>query len=63
VLFSYSLEFSHFVKSSLFISLCILRDLHQQKIPRELCGGGKLKNTRKKGTDQENSKKKDGKNG
>jgi hypothetical protein len=28
------------VKTSLFISLCILRDLPQQKIPRELCGGG-----------------------
>jgi hypothetical protein len=28
-------------KTSLFISLCILRDLPQQKkIPRELCGGG-----------------------
>jgi hypothetical protein len=26
-------------KTSLFISLCILRDLPQQKIPRELCGG------------------------
>ncbi len=25
-----------FVKTSLFISLCILRDLSQQKIPREL---------------------------
>ncbi len=29
------------IKPSLFISLCILRDLlPQQKIPRELCGGG-----------------------
>jgi len=29
------------IKTSLFISLCILRDLlPQQKIPRELCGGG-----------------------
>ncbi len=28
------------VKTSLFISLCILRDLPQQKIPRELRGGG-----------------------
>jgi hypothetical protein len=27
------------IKTSLFISLCILRDLPQQKIPRELCGG------------------------
>jgi hypothetical protein len=62
-----------------------LRDLHKQKIPRELCGGGdppiflhsyvpmerffdetdqeKLKNTRRKGTDQENFKKQEGKNG
>jgi hypothetical protein len=31
-----------YVKTSLFISLCILRDLLQQKIPRELCGGGDL---------------------
>jgi hypothetical protein len=65
------------VRTSLFISLCILRDLEQQKIPRELCGGGdppiflcshgkifgwdgsgKFKNTRRrKGTDQEISKK------
>jgi hypothetical protein len=76
MLFFYSLEFSHFVKSCLFISFCILRDLCQQKIPRELCGGvdplyfyflmerffagtdqEKFKNTRKKGKDQENSKK------
>jgi hypothetical protein len=28
------------IKTSLFISLCILRDLPQQKIPRELSGGG-----------------------
>jgi hypothetical protein len=28
------------VKTSLFICLCILRDLLQQKIPREFCGGG-----------------------
>jgi hypothetical protein len=28
--------FGQFVKTSPFISLCILRDLHQQKIPREL---------------------------
>jgi hypothetical protein len=29
------------IKTSLFISFCILRDLlPQQKIPRELCGGG-----------------------
>jgi hypothetical protein len=28
-------------KTSVFISLCILRDLPQQKIPRELCGGGR----------------------
>ncbi len=77
MLFFYSLEFSHFEKSSLFISLCILRDLRQQKIPREPCDGGdppifllshgkifwqdrsaKFKNTRKKGTNQENSKNK-----
>jgi len=30
------LFFFCFVKTSLFISLCILRDLSQQKIPREL---------------------------
>jgi len=31
----------HFqLKTSLFISLCILRDFPKQKIPRELCGGG-----------------------
>jgi hypothetical protein len=29
-------------KTSLLISLCILRDLPQQKIPLELCGGGDL---------------------
>jgi hypothetical protein len=29
-------------KTSLFISVCILRDLLQQKIPRELWGGGSL---------------------
>jgi hypothetical protein len=29
-----------YVKTSLFVSLCILRDLPQQKIPRELCSGG-----------------------
>ncbi len=82
MLFFCSLEFSHFVKSSLFISLCNLRDLRHQEIPRELCGGGdppifllshgknfwwdrsgKFKNTRKRGTDQENSKKQHGKNG
>ncbi len=70
------------IKTSLFISLCILRDLPQQKIPRELCsegdpimfpcshgkifcwdGSGKFKNTRRKGADQENSKKQEGKNG
>jgi hypothetical protein len=28
------------LKPSLFISLCILRDLPQQKIPRASCGGG-----------------------
>jgi hypothetical protein len=28
------------IKNLFFISLCILRDLPQQKIPRELCGGG-----------------------
>jgi hypothetical protein len=27
------------LKNSHFISLCILRDLPQQKIPNELCGG------------------------
>jgi hypothetical protein len=27
------------IKTSHFISLCILRDRPQQKIPRELCGG------------------------
>ncbi len=73
------------VKISLSISLCILRDLPQQKIHRELCSegdpaiflcshvpmerffdgteSGKFKNTRRKGTDQENSKKQEGKNG
>jgi hypothetical protein len=83
MLFFYSHEFSHFEKSSLFISLCILRDLHQQKIPRELCGGGdrcyistfpcshgksflmgwnrKIQNTRRKQTDQENSKEQEAK--
>ncbi len=28
------------VKTSLFISFCIFRDLPKQKNPRELCGGG-----------------------
>jgi hypothetical protein len=62
MLFFYSLEFSHFVKSCLFISFCILRDLCQQKIPRELCGGGDplyfyfLMERFFGGTDQENSK-------
>ncbi len=73
------------MKTSLFISLCILRDLPQQKIPRELCGrgrspyistfpcshgkifwwdgSGQFKNTRRKGADQEISKKQEGKNG
>ncbi len=30
------------IKTSLFISLCILRDLPPRKIPRELCGRGDL---------------------
>jgi hypothetical protein len=35
------LIFKAYVKTSLLISLCILRDLpKQKKIPRELCGGG-----------------------
>jgi hypothetical protein len=36
------LDDGHFgyIKTSLFISLCILRDLPQQKITRELCSGG-----------------------
>jgi len=69
-------------KTSLLISLCILRDLLQQKIPRDLgkspyictfpCshekifwwdGSGKLKNTSRKGTDHENKKKQEAKNG
>jgi hypothetical protein len=29
-----------YVKTSLLISLCILRDLPQQKVPLEECGGG-----------------------
>jgi hypothetical protein len=29
-----------YIKTSLFISLCIFRDLPQQKITRELCSGG-----------------------
>jgi hypothetical protein len=29
-----------YIKTSLFISLCTLRDLPQQKISRELCSGG-----------------------
>jgi hypothetical protein len=62
MLFFYSLEFSHFVKSSLFIYFCISRDLHQQKIPRELCGWGDPlyfyfpMERFFDGTDQENSK-------
>jgi hypothetical protein len=58
------------VKTSLFICLCILRDLPQQKIPRELCGGGDpaiflhshvpMKRFFD-GTDQENSKTQGGK--
>jgi len=58
---------SHFgyIKTSLFISLCILRDLPQQKITRELCSGGDraiflcshvLMEQFFDGTDQENSK-------
>jgi hypothetical protein len=36
------LDDGHFryVKPSLLISLCVLRDLPQQKITRELCSGG-----------------------
>jgi hypothetical protein len=34
------MKFFFLIKTSLFISLCILRDIPQQKIPRELCGGG-----------------------
>jgi hypothetical protein len=58
------------VKTSLFISLCILRDLPQQKIPRELSSGGDPAiflcshvpmERFFEGTDQENSKQ--GKNG
>jgi hypothetical protein len=65
-----------YVKTSLFISLCILRDVLQQKIPRELCGGGDLTIFLRSHVpmkrlldemDQENSKtqegKKEGKNG
>ncbi len=70
------------LKTSLFIPLCILRDLPQQKITRELCSGGdraiflcshgticwwdrsgKFKNTRRKGTNKENSRKQEGNNG
>jgi hypothetical protein len=49
-----------------------LRDLPQQKIPRELCGGGDPAIFLRShvpmkilfdGTDQENSKKQEGKNG
>jgi hypothetical protein len=61
------------VKTSLFISLCILRDLLQQDIPMELCGGGRdppvflrshvpMKRFFDE-MDQENSKKQEGKNG
>jgi hypothetical protein len=36
------LDDGHFgyIKTSHFISLCILRDLPQQKITKELCSGG-----------------------
>jgi hypothetical protein len=74
-----------YINTSLFISLCILSDLPQQKIPRELCSQGdptiflcshvpmerffdgadqeNSKNTRRKVSDQENSKKQEGNNG
>jgi hypothetical protein len=80
------LDDGHFgyIKKFHFISLCILRDLPQQKITKELCSGGdrtiflcshvlteqflmgrirKFKNTRRKGTNQENSIKQEGNNG
>ncbi len=58
------------LKTSLFTSLCILRDLSQQKIPRELSGGGDPPIFLSShgpmerffdGTDQENSKTQGGK--
>jgi hypothetical protein len=58
------------IKTSLFISLCILRDLPQRKIPRELCGRGDLTiichshvpmERLFDGMDQENSKTQGGK--
>jgi len=61
------------INTSLFISLCILSDLTQQKIPRELCSEGDptiflcshvpMERSRRKGTDQENSIRQEGKNG
>ncbi len=55
-------------KTSLFISLCTLRDLSQQKIPRELCGGEDPPYVSMfqwkgffDGTNQENSKTRGGK--
>jgi hypothetical protein len=59
-------------KTSLFISLCILRDLLEQKILSELCSGGDpaiflrshvLMEKFYDGTDQENLKTQEGKNG
>jgi hypothetical protein len=56
---------TYYIKTSLFISLRILRDPPQQKIPWELCGGGDpaiflCSHVPMKrffdGTDQENSK-------
>jgi hypothetical protein len=61
---------SLYVKTSLFISLCILRDLPQQKIPRELLQRGRScyilcshvpMERFFDGTDQENSKTQGGK--
>ncbi len=35
----YTLNFTSIINNSLFISLCILRDLPQQKNPRVVCQG------------------------
>ncbi len=60
------------IKASPFISLCILRDLPQQKILRELCGGGGptiilCSHVHMErffdGMNQKNSKQQEGKNG
>jgi hypothetical protein len=68
--FSFTVAGPHFEKRknlSLFISLCILRDLPQQKIPRELCRSTIFLCSHVPlerffdGTDQENSKTQGGK--